>query len=92
MEGLDASVFWTLTLGQVVRILRGRAEREAQAFERSRILNHELAGLVAMAMHNPSKLPPYRPVNASREVARQPTEHDTERIRAFFIALSNRSQ
>lgn len=49
--------FWTLTLREVVLVCDAIRERKRDEIGRARVLNQELAHLVAYAYHNPKEMP-----------------------------------
>ena len=71
-------------------MLKARTERENQALEQTRLLNHELAGLILCAFHAPKKMPEYRPLAEASQAG--PTPASQERARGAFIAWALQSQ
>jgi len=74
----------------VAFVLRAQEKQREADFERQRWLNHELAGLIALAHHEPRKLPEYKPVLGAANIDRAPTEQDNARMRAFWMNLARR--
>lgn len=68
-------------------ILQADDARILAAFEHNRVLNHELAQLIAFAMHEPKKMPSYKPINSKKTP--KATQADEDRVRAFFIGLAS---
>ncbi|WP_444460001.1 hypothetical protein [Rhodobacter capsulatus] len=50
-------------------ILRGAAAQRRAEVETARALNHQLAGLVAFAFHDPQHLPEFRPDDTAATAA-----------------------
>lgn len=73
-------------------ILRGAAARRRAEVETARALNHQLAGLVAFAVHDPQHLPEFRPDDtaAAAALAQGAREGDHERVRGALIAMALR--
>jgi hypothetical protein len=67
-------------------------ERTEQEYERQRAVQYEAAKLVALAFHNPKKLPDYQPLKREKPKLAEPTEYDDARIKAFFVEMSQRSK
>lgn len=68
----DYKLFWDLTPCEISKILKSNAKNDRSDFELQRILNHEFAGLIALAFHDPSKMQEYKPLidkNTKSEVA-----------------------
>jgi hypothetical protein len=76
-------------LSEISTILRCRGEKLENDFERQRILNYELAGLISFAFHQPGKMPKYKENKAAEKKG---TEVDDIRVRAFFIGLAQQSE
>jgi hypothetical protein len=86
---LDYANFWGHTCSEIIRILDANREREEREFEKSRILNFELANLIAHAHHQPDKIPKYSS-NADAK-PKKSDEADQARARGALIAMSMRS-
>lgn len=73
-------------------ILRGAAAQRRAEVETARALNHQLAGLVAFAVHDPQHLPEFRPDDtaAAAALAQGAREVDHERVRGALIAMALR--
>ncbi|KQB15150.1 hypothetical protein H9N28_12560 [Rhodobacter capsulatus] len=73
-------------------ILRGAAAQRRAEVETARALNHQLAGLVAFAFHDPQHLPEFRPDDtaATAAPAQGAREVDHERVRGALIAMALR--
>lgn len=73
-------------------ILRGAAAQRRAEIETARALNHQLAGLVAFAVHDPQHLPEFRPDDtaAAAALAQGAREVDHERVRGALIAMALR--
>ncbi|ADE85739.1 hypothetical protein [Rhodobacter capsulatus] len=74
-------------------ILRGAAAQRRAEIETARALNHQLAGLVAFAVHDPQHLPEFRPDDtaaATAATAQGAREVDHERVRGALIAMALR--
>ena len=71
-------------------ILRGAAAQRRAEVETARALNHQLAGLVAFAVHDPQHLPEFRPDHAAAAPAQGAREVDHERVRGALIAMALR--
>lgn len=72
-------------------ILTARIARRRDEIEAQRALNHEMAGLIAYAMHDPKKLPKYKAMPAQGETPGLVSDPDDARVRAYFMALAGRS-
>lgn len=68
---------------EAVAALDGVEKRISREFEHKRILNHELARLVAYAQHAPNKMPKYKPPQTNEEAA---DEIAQAKVRGFFMA------
>lgn len=55
-------------------------------FEERRLLNSEVANLIAYAFHQPDKIPKYEPLHQERR--EKSTEADDAYVRAFFIGMA----
>ncbi|WP_444454881.1 hypothetical protein ACTTAI_05920 [Rhodobacter capsulatus] len=72
-------------------ILRGAATQRRAEVEAARALNHQLAGLVAFAFHDPQHLPEFRPDDTAAAAPPQGArEVDHERVRGALIAMALR--
>ena len=71
-------------------ILRGAAAQRRAEIEAARALNHQLAGLVAFAFHDPQNLPEFRPDDAAAAPPQGARELDHERVRGALIAMALR--
>ena len=83
---LDYAVFWGHTPAEIIKILDVNRAREEREFEQSRILNFELANLIAHAHHQPDKMPKYVPHGAEKQ--KTTDEGEQARARGAFIALA----
>ena len=82
-----------MTIAEAALVIRASAARTRQAFERQRIVAHELAQMIGLAFHDPKKLPKYEPVGQNQTRAATPsTEADDELARGYLIHLALRSQ
>ncbi|ETD90407.1 hypothetical protein ACTTAL_13565 [Rhodobacter capsulatus] len=71
-------------------ILRGAAAQRRAEIETARALNHQLAGLVAFAVHDPQHLPEFRPDHDDAAHSQGAREVDHERVRGALIAMALR--
>lgn len=71
-------------------ILRGKAASRDREIEEARQLNHEMAGLMALAFHQPKKLPKYKPIKSKSEPKDDAVQ--AEMVRGYFIGLALRSE
>lgn len=86
---LDYADFWGYTPAEIIKILDANRAREEREFEQSRMLNFELANLIAHAHHQPDKMPKYAPHAAEKKKVSD--EADQARARGAFISLALRS-
>lgn len=89
--GQDPTAFYTFTLSEVALIVKATMARRDAGHERQRILSHELAGLIAVAYHDPQNFPKYEPLQKMQGRDEKPTESDNAKIRGFFIYHAMRS-
>ncbi|AMJ46176.1 hypothetical protein APX01_01075 [Cereibacter sphaeroides] len=77
-------------------VLEGDYKRRRREIEDRRVLQHELATLVAFAFHQPSKMPDYKPpAEASAPPARKAEtacDTDHERVRGLLIGMALRGR
>lgn len=89
--GLDYGAFWGLTPREIGPILKADGARVLRRFEDQRLLNSELANLIAFAFHQPADIPKYRPLEQERrddQRREESTEAEDAYVRAFFIGLA----
>lgn len=67
-------------------IVKATSARRQRRFEEERLLNSELANLVAFAYHQPKQIPKYEPLQQARR--EEPSEADDAYVRAFFIGMA----
>ncbi|AZB65284.1 hypothetical protein EBL87_15295 [Cereibacter sphaeroides] len=76
----------------MVSILEGDYKRRRREIEDRRVLQHELATLVAFAFHQPGKMPDYKPpAEASAPPPRKAEagwDADHERVRGLLIGMA----
>lgn len=73
---------------EVEIILKADEAMRIAAFEHKRVLNYELSQLVAYAVHEPKKMPNYKPMNSKKKEMKT-TQADEDRVRSFFIGLAS---
>lgn len=71
-------------------IIKAASERMRRDFEERRVLNTELANLVAFAFHSPGKIPAYKPMGGVQH--EESNEADDAYVRAFFIGMASASK
>jgi len=82
-----------VTIAEAALVIQASAARTRQAFERRRIVAHELAQMIGLAFHDPRKLPKYEPAGQNEtKAANVSTEADDELARGYLIHLALRSQ
>jgi hypothetical protein len=82
-----------VTIAEAALVIQASAARTIQAFERQRIVAHELAQMIGLAFHDPRKLPKYEPAGQNEtKAANVSTEADDELARGYLIHLALRSQ
>ncbi|KPU83697.1 hypothetical protein JI58_07930 [Marinosulfonomonas sp. PRT-SC04] len=67
-------------------VVNATRQRETDSFERARIRNFEMAGLIAIAHHDPKKMPDYKPHGEKPKPVSD--EANQARARGAFIALA----
>ena len=88
--GLPYGEFWQVTPGEAAAAIRARQDAARTDVETQRALNHELARLIAFAVHQPNKMPEYSAMK-SPDLDRS-SRADDETVRGFFMALAMRSK
>ena len=63
--------------------LEGVEKRISRDLEYQRVLNHEMARLIAFAHHAPNKMPKYKPPLTDQEAA---DEIAQAKVRGFFMS------
>lgn len=79
-------------MSEVALIVRAAASRADDAFERQRIVSHELAGLIAVGFHSPKNMPEYKPLAKKSAKPKTTTVADDETARGYLMLLALRSQ
>ncbi|RVV99699.1 hypothetical protein EKE94_03185 [Mesobaculum littorinae] len=78
---------------EILAILDGYGRARRTRHEEARALNHDLAGLVAYAFHQPGDMPEYTPLSTpaaspAPEAPAMSTEAEIEQVRGFFMAMA----
>ena len=73
-------------------IIRAASDRRQDDYERQRALAHELAGLIAVGFHDPTKMPEYKPLAKKRAPATIATSAQDEEARGYLMLLALRSE
>jgi hypothetical protein len=87
--GQPYAEFWRLTLREVVLISTAISRREKGRVERERLLNQELAHLVAYAYHNPKEMPDLTREARAREMT--PEQRGAADLRAALLGFQARN-
>lgn len=85
--GQPYAAFWTITLREYDLITRGAIKARDAEFEARRVLNQELAKLIAYAYHDPAKMPDFTKSRTARERPEMGEAEAKERLRAHLISM-----